>query len=138
MTRNLGDLITPSEANGIKQDIGSRVRWGGNTAVGDEVKPAYKSVYQSLRKAVHEAVPESAKIDDELTDHFAAKDSLMKLSKAEETGRGAGIMRGKIGNSLVGLAESAAGRALPVARAGAGAALPTLARGGLFLGSLNQ
>lgn len=108
---------SPSQLQAIKQAVGDRVNWGGATAVADEVKPAYRALYGSLKSAIHDAVPPAAALDERLTNLLAAQNDLLQLSKLEEVGRGMGISRGKIGSSLVGAAQSAAGRFLPSATA---------------------
>ena len=85
----LGNDITPLEANQLKQQIGSRIRWTGTNQVGDEVKPAYKAVYGTLKDWVNKTVPEVADTNERLTDLHDAKDALYNLAKNEEVGRGA-------------------------------------------------
>ena len=126
---------TPSELQAIKQSVGDRVNWGGATAVTDEVKPAYRDLYGSLKNAIHDAVPGAAQLDERLSNLMAAQNDLLQLSKLEEAGRGTEIVRGKIGSSLLGTVQSAAGRFLPTAK---GAASP-LERGAMpVIGSLVQ
>jgi hypothetical protein len=122
LKQGLGDEITPLQANQLKNLIGSRVRWNGTNAVGDEVKPAYKAVYSALKDGVNDTVPEVADLNERLTNLHAAQDDLVRLARNEEVSRGAGVMRGKIGNSLLGVVESGAGRVLPGAAAGSNAA----------------
>jgi hypothetical protein len=107
--------LTPSEAQAIKQAVGDRVNWGGATAVTDEVKPAYRDLYGSLKSAIHDAVPQAAQLDERLSNLLAAKNDLVRLAMQEEVGRGMGVMRGKIGSSVLGAIESGAGRVLPSA-----------------------
>ena len=104
---------TPSELLAVKQAVGDRVNWGGATAIGDEVKPAYRDLYGSLKNSIHNAVPESAQLDERLSNLMAAQNDLLRLSRLEEAGRGMGITRGKIGSSLVGAVQSGLGRFLP-------------------------
>lgn len=104
--------ISPLEANQIKQLIGDRVNWTGNAAVGDEVKPAYKAVYGALKNAVNRAVPQSAGLNERLSDLLAAQGDLKKLMGLEEVGYGKGAM----GSAVTGIArrlEAVAGRAIP-------------------------
>ena len=122
--QGLGANATPSQLQAIKQAIGNRVNWGGNISVSDDVKPAYRALYGSLKDAIHSAVPESADLDERLSNLLAAHSDLDNLSRAEEVGRGGGLFSGgKIGTSVIGLAERSAGRVLPMA-AGAPAATP--------------
>jgi hypothetical protein len=102
--------LTPSEAQAIKQAIGDPVNWGGATAVTDEVKPAYRDLYGSLKRAIHDAVPQAAQLDERLSNLLAAKNDLVRLSMQEEVGRGMGVMRGKIGSSVLGAIESGSGK----------------------------
>ncbi len=131
--QGLGPDATPSQLQVIKQAIGNRVNWGGNVSVTDEVKPAYRALYGSLKNAIHQSVPGAAQIDERLTNLLAAHSDLDTLAKAEEVGRGGGVISGgKIGTSLVGLAERSAGRVLPAAMGapaltGAGAGTISLA-----------
>lgn len=112
--QGLGPNATPSQLQAIKQAIGNRVNWGGTISVTDEVKPAYKSLYGSLKDAIHTAVPDSAPLDERLTNLLAAHNDLDSLARAEEVGRGGGVLSGgKIGSTLTGLAERSAGRVLP-------------------------
>jgi len=123
----LGDTMTPLQANRIKQAVGQRVNWAGNIAVTDEVKPAYKAVYGSLKNAVSQAVPQSAAINDQLSDLYAAQTDIEKLMRAEEVGQG----RGALGSNFSGIArrvEATAGRVVPAAKAanaGAQALVPS-------------
>jgi hypothetical protein len=109
----LGQDISPKEAVEIKRMIGSRINWGGNIAVTDEVKPAYRQVYSTLNNAVHQAVPEAKDIDENLTNLLAAQSDLHNLSKAEEVGRSSGLTGGTFGPSFMGRLESGIGRGLP-------------------------
>jgi hypothetical protein len=111
---------TPSQLQAIKQAVGDRVNWGGATAVTDEVRPAYRDLYGSLKNAIHDAVPGAASLDERLSNLMAAQNDLLQLSKLEEAGRGTGIARGKIGSSVLGAVQSAAGRFLPAATGAAG------------------
>ena len=116
------------------------MNWGGNVAVTDEVKPAYRAVYAALKNGINQAVPEAAPINERLTNLLAAQGDLDTLSRAEEVGRGVGLSRGKIGSSLFGAVQAGAGRVLPsatkltspLARApiGAAAGLPEPLLGG--------
>jgi hypothetical protein len=133
LKEGLGADISPLKANQLKNLVGSRVRWNGTNAIGDEVKPAYKAVYASLKGEVNGAVPEIADLNERLTNLYAAQDDLIRLARNEEVSRGAGAMRGTIGTSLLGKLEAGAGRFIPGASAGANAAgmavkpnLPTL------------
>ena len=101
LKEGLGADISPLKANQLKNLVGSRVRWNGTNAIGDEVKPAYKAVYASLSE-VNDAVPEIADLNERLTNLYAAQDDLIRLARNEEVSRGAGAMRGTIGTSLVG------------------------------------
>ena len=121
LKERLGQTATPSQLQIIKRAIGDRVNWGGNIAVTDEVKPAYRAVYASLKNAIDQAVPESAPINERLTNLYAAKSDLDTFARAEEVGRGGGITGGKIGTTLPGLVEREAGRVLPLATALKGA-----------------
>jgi len=105
--------ITPAEANVIKQQIGERVNWGGTTAVTDEVKPVYKSLYGSLKKAVHDAVPEAAEADERLTNLLAARKDLLNLSRKEEVEAGTGPLSGGF-KGVIGRIESVLGRFVPL------------------------
>jgi hypothetical protein len=111
--QGIGQDISALEANQIKNQLGSRVRWNGTNAVGDEVKPAYKAVYVALKNAVNDAVPGMADLNERLTDLYAAQDDLLQLARREEVGRGMGMMRGTMGTSPMGVIGSGAGRFLP-------------------------
>jgi hypothetical protein len=112
--QGLGPNATPSQLQVIKQAIGNRVNWGGNVSVTDEVKPAYRALYGSLKNAIHQAAPGSAQVDERLTNLYAAQSDLDNLARAEEVGRGGGVISGgKIGTSLAGAVERTAGRFLP-------------------------
>ena len=113
MKQGLGQTITPQQANAIKRQVGDRVNWGGTTAVGDEVKPAYRSLYGSLKKAIDQAVPESSQINERLTNLLAASKDLERLARQEEVGAGRGAIGGSVGRNLLGRAESSVGRVLP-------------------------
>ncbi len=115
LKQGLGPNATPSQLQIIKQAVGNRVNWGGNIAVTDEVKPAYRAVYATLKDAISKAVPESAPSNERLTNLLAAQHDLHTLAMAEEVGRGGGVASGKIGTSLAGMAERSAGRVLPLA-----------------------
>lgn len=110
LKEGLGADISPLKANQLKNLVGSRVRWNGTNAIGDEVKPAYKAVYASLKGEVNDAVPEIADLNERLTNLYAAQDDLIRLARNEEVSRGAGAMRGTIGTSLLGKLEAGAGR----------------------------
>ncbi len=133
LKEGLGADISPLKANQLKNLVGSRVRWNGTNAIGDEVKPAYKAVYASLKGEVNDAVPEIADLNERLTNLYAAQDDLIRLARNEEVSRGAGAMRGTIGTSLLGKLEAGAGRLIPGGNFAANAAgtavkpnLPTL------------
>ena len=116
LKENLPANITSLQANQIKQAIGDRVNWGGNIAVGDEIKPAYRAVYGALKNAVNKAVPETAGINERLTDLLAAQSDVKKLMGVEEVGFGKGVM----GSAVTGIArrlEAIGGRAIPAASA---------------------
>src|SRR6266404_4349443 len=123
LKEGLGQTVTPLELNHIKQSIGNRVNWGGNVSVTDEVKPAYRSLYGNANKIINRLVPEAAGLNERLSNLLSAASDLETLSKAEEVGRGGGVTGGKIGTSVIGLAEREAGRAVPgagkIAKAGA-------------------
>ena len=109
-------MATPSQLQAIKQSVGNRVSWGGNISVTDEVKPAYKALYGSLKDAINSAVPESAPLNERLSNLLAAHNDLDNLARAEEVGRGGGpLSGGKIGSTVMGLAERSLGRVLPAA-----------------------
>jgi hypothetical protein len=124
LRQGLGNTITPLQANQLKNQVGARVRWTGTNQIGDEVKPAYKSVYASLKNAVNAAVPDIADLNERLTDLHAAQDDLLRLSRNEEVSRGAGAMRGTMGTNILGRLESSIGRFLPAASQAGGAAAP--------------
>jgi hypothetical protein len=109
----LKDFISPAEANEIKHQIGERVNWGGNVSVGDEVKPAYRELYGTLKDAVNKAVPETAELNERLTNLLSARKDLQRLATQEEVGAGRGMAGGAIGRNLMGRAESTAGRLIP-------------------------
>lgn len=131
--QGLGPNATPSQLQVIKQAIGNRMNWGANVSVTDDVKPVYRALYGSLKNAINSAVPGSAPINERLTNLLSAASDLENQAKAEEVGRGGGVISGgKIGSSLVGLAERSAGRVLPAAMGapaltGAGAGTISLA-----------
>jgi len=119
MKQGLGDEISPSEASEIKRAIGDRVNWGRESAIGDEVKPAYKNLYGSLKKGIHDAVPGAKTLDEKLTDLLAAKSDLENTAKVEEAGKGQ-----MAGLSTVGKAEAILGRTLPLAGKASSALTP--------------
>lgn len=118
----IGTDISALKANQLKNLLGSRVRWNGTNAIGDEVKPAYKAVYVSLKNAVNNAVPEMADLNSRLTDLYAAQDDLLQLARREEVGRGMGMMRGTMGTSMIGRVEGELGRFFPGTAAASSAA----------------
>ncbi|MHB8501526.1 MAG: hypothetical protein ACYDHE_11350 [Candidatus Acidiferrales bacterium] len=91
LTEGLGKNISPELANEIKQQLGDRINWTGADAVGDNIKPIYKSLYGSLKQAVNEKVPEAADLNERMTNLLAAKKVLTGLSRKEEVGAGKGI-----------------------------------------------
>ena len=91
------------------------MNWAGAVAIGDDVKPAYRDAYNSLKNAIHQAVPQSAALAERLSNLLAAQSDLNQLAKIEEVGHGTGVLRGKIGSSLLGAVQSSAGRLLPAA-----------------------
>lgn len=113
-----GNSISPIEALKIKRDVGNRVNWGGNIAITDEVKPAYKAVYGSLANAIHKAAPESASLDERLSNLLSAETDLEKLAKAEEAGQGRGFPM-SVG-AVTKSAKDLAGRAIPGVSAASG------------------
>ena len=74
-------------------------------------------VYGSVKNAINKAVPEAAEINERLSNLLAARNDLETLTKAEEVGRGTGVIGGKIGKSVAGYVESGAGRVVPAAGA---------------------
>lgn len=113
LKEGLPNNITPLQANEIKQAVGDRVNWTGTTAVTDEVKPAYRTLYGSLKNAVNRAVPEAAGLNERLSDLLAAQGDLKKLIGAEEVGYG----RGAMGSAVTGIArrlEAIGGRGIPI------------------------
>jgi hypothetical protein len=100
-----GDYATPAQLQTIKQGVGNRVNWGGTSAITDDVKAAYRSVYGSLKEAIHRSVPGSAEIDNRLTDLLGASRDLVSQAKAEEGG--------KIPFSAVRVGQREVGRILP-------------------------
>jgi hypothetical protein len=135
LKEGLGRTVSPLELNEIKQMIGNRVNWGGTSAVTDEVKPAYRALYGNMNRLISEAVPGSRTLNEKLSNLLSAASDLETLSKAEEVGRGGGITGGKIGSTMVGIAERGAGRVLP----GAGKTAKSLAapvRGATAAGTL--
>jgi hypothetical protein len=112
LKEGLGETISPLEANQLKQALGQRINWGGNVAVTDEVKPAYRALYGTLKGAVNQAVPEVAPLNERLTNLYAAQTDLEKLMRAEEVGQG----KGALGSAVTGIArrlEAVAGRGIP-------------------------
>ena len=125
LKEGLGQTATPLELNRIKQQIGKRVNWGGTVSITDEVKPAYRALYGNINKLVSDAVPEARELNERLSNLLAAHGDLDTLMKAEEVGRGGGLTGGKIGTTMVGVAEREAGRVLPgVSKAAKASALP--------------
>lgn len=114
----LGKQITPEMANTIKQQLGDRISWTGTSAVTDEVKPVYKSLYGALKQAVNDAVPEAAELNERMTNLLAAKQSLTKLARKEEVGAGRGVASGNIWDAPQRLLDEL-GRILPAAHAAA-------------------
>jgi hypothetical protein len=132
LKEGLGKDVSPLELNKIKQQIGNRVNWGGTTAVTDEVKPAYRAVYARMNKLIADAVPEAREFNERLSNLLAANSDIKTLMKAEEVGRGGGVLGGKIGSTAIGIAERQAGRVLPAVGMGARnvkAAIPPVAAG---------
>jgi len=128
----LGSTATPSQLQAIKQAVGNRVNWGGNIAVSDEVRPAYRQLYGSLKDSINAAVPESASLNERLSNLLSAHADLDNLAKMEEVGRGGGpLSGGKIGSTVVGLAERSLGRVLPAATNLSNNPMLTGARAGL-------
>jgi len=121
--------ITPLQAQQMKVDIGDRVNWSGQSAVGDEVKPVYRKLYGSLKEAINAAVPEAEPLNDRLTDLHAAQKDLVNLARNEEVSRGSGPLRGTTGRDLMGAVESTVGRALPLARVAPRAVVPAVLAG---------
>jgi hypothetical protein len=113
LKQGLGDKISPLQLNKLKQAIGNRVNWGGNVSVTDEVKPAYRSLYSTMKNLISKSVPEAKELNERLSNLLAAQSDLETLMKAEEVGRGGGVAGGKIGSTVVGMAEREAGRVLP-------------------------
>ena len=112
LKEGLPDTINPLQANQIKQAIGNRINWGGNIAVTDEVKPAYRAVYGTLKQSVNNAVPEVAPVNERLSNLLSAQTDLEKLMKAEEVGQG----KGALGSAVTGIArraEAVMGRGIP-------------------------
>lgn len=109
LKEGLGPTATPAQLQVVKQAVGSRVNWGGTSAVTDDVKGAYRSVYGSLKNAIHTAVPGSGDIDNRLTDLLGASSDLEALGKSEEAG--------KMPFSVVRMGQKEAGRVLPAATA---------------------
>jgi len=115
LKEGLGKEVTPLQLNKIKQAIGNRVNWGGNVSVSDEVKPAYRTLYSTMKNLISRAVPEAKDLNERLSNLLSAQSDLETLMKAEEVGRGGGVAGGKIGSTIVGVAEREAGRVLPSA-----------------------
>jgi hypothetical protein len=113
LKEGLGKSVTPLQLNKLKQAIGNRVNWGGNVSVTDEVKPAYRNLYSTMKNLIIKAVPEAKDLNERLSNLLSAQSDLETLMKAEEVGRGGGVAGGKIGSTIVGVAEREAGRVLP-------------------------
>lgn len=116
MKQGLGPTATPAQLQVLKQQIGDRVNWGGNSAVTDDVKGAFKNLYGSLKEAIHTSVPGSAEIDDRLTDLLGASDVLKTAAK--------GQAGGNLPFTAVRATQSGIGHVLPAAAKVAPAAIP--------------
>ncbi len=134
LREGLGSNVSPLELNRIKQSIGKRVNWGGTVSITDEVKPAYRSLYGNMNRLISDAVPEARELNERLSNLLAAHGDLETLMKAEEVGRGGGIAGGKVGSTVMGVAEREAGRVLPGASDAANAAAMP-ARAGTAVGT---
>lgn len=108
-----GPTASPTELQELKQQIGNRINWQGTIGVTDEVKPAYRNVYASIKEAINRSVPESAGLNERMTNLLSAFSDLDNLARAEEVGRGAGVMRGKMGLDIAGMIQGGAGKFLP-------------------------
>lgn len=112
LTDGLGPTISPLEANQLKQALGDRINWGGTTAVTDEVKPAYRTLYGTIKQAVNQAVPEVAPLNERLTNLYTAQTDLEKMMRMQEVGLG----KAALGSAVTGIArrfEAAAGVGIP-------------------------
>lgn len=128
LKEGLGETATPSQLQTIKQAVGNRVNWGGTSAITDDVKAAYRSVYGSLKEAIHASVPGSAEIDNRLTDLLGASSELTEQGKAELAGRlPFGVM--KFGQKEVGRVLPAATNAPALTPAGATIGQQILSKG---------
>ena len=102
----------PLEANSVKQEIGQSVDWAGRERIGQLVDPVKRQVYGSLKNAINNAAPESAGLNERLTNLLAAQEDVNKLAGFEEVGRGRSA-GGVIGPSWMGRLEALSGRYIP-------------------------
>lgn len=117
LKEGLGETATPAQLQTIKQAVGNRVNWGGTSAITDDVKGAYRSVYGSLKEAIHRSVPGTTELDNRLTDLLGASSDLVSQAKGEEAG--------KIPFSAVRIGQREIGRVLPATTAIPQAVVPT-------------
>src|SRR5262249_25567094 len=66
-----------------------------------------------MKNLISKAVPEAKELNQRLSNPLAAQSDLETLMKAEEVGGGGGVASGKIGSTVIGMAEREAGRVLP-------------------------
>ena len=72
-----GDM-TPLQTNQIILAIGERLKWGGSSAVLEQLKPAYRALYLNLKAAIRTSVPDAQSLHDRLTNLYTAKSDLDK------------------------------------------------------------
>lgn len=116
MKEGLGPTATPAQLQVRKQQIGDRVNWGGNSAVTDDVKGAFRNLYGTLKEAIHTSVPGTAAIDDRLTDLLGAS-SVLELAAKGQAG-------GNLPFTAVRATQSGIGHVLPAAAKVAPAPIP--------------
>lgn len=107
MKEGLGSEATPAQLQVLKQKIGDRINWGGTSAVTDDVKGAFRTLYGTLKEAIHRSVPGSADIDNRLTDLLGAMNVLEGSAKGTEGG--------KLPFTVLGMTSSGVGHVLPAA-----------------------
>jgi len=71
-----GSLLSPARAQKILLAIGERLNWGGPSAVPEEFKPVYRTLFGNMKTAIRAAVPDAQNLQDRLINLYAAKSDL--------------------------------------------------------------
>lgn len=123
--QSVGQDLTMGDVLKVKRDVGNEVNnWTVEPRT--EIQDAYRKVYGSLKDALHNNVPNAAKIDEDLTDAFAAKGAVERLARAQEVGKGT---TGNFGTNWLGRLEAALGNILPGTANASKAAQPAVRTG---------